>query len=134
MTLLVKDYGLDTEVLKAIFLTMLELIVFASVVLCVSIRSSTLFTGIFGLFIFVAGNLVSNLTHLTVMSESVAVKMVFRIMQIVLPNFEKFNLRDQIVLGAKVPAIYLVQTTLYALGYFSVMMILAYLLIRNREV
>ena len=134
IVLYMKHSSVGLPLIKAFILIFFELTLLASFVLCVSTRASTLFNGIFGLFIFVIGHLSNNLEHMAEMTQSVLLKIFLNLAYDIIPNFENFNIRNAIVVNNPVTGIYVSKVIIYGVLYTAIMLTLTYLLIRNKEV
>ena len=128
-----KEDRWDIEIMKAITLTFFELVVVASITICVSTVASSLFNATFGIFMYIAGHLSPRLEHMIEHTESEAVKIMMTVLKTILPNFENFNVRNLIVVGRHISNEYLLKVTAYGLLYAFIIMVIAWLLFNEKE-
>lgn len=128
-----KEDRWDIEIIKALILTFFELVVVASITICVSTIASSLFNATFGIFMYIVGHLTPRLDHMIEHTESVAVKIIMTILKTILPNFENFNMRSLIVTGGHISDEYLFKVITYGLIYTFITMLIAFLLFNEKE-
>lgn len=132
--LYLKFQAVNPELLKALVLTQVELIVLASIMICVSTIASEIFNITFGILIFIIGHLSNYIVHLVDRFDSFAMKSLLLSLYTILPNFENFNVQNAVVLGSEVSLKYMGKVTAYGALYTLVMLTLAYLFFAEREV
>ncbi|MBN1871077.1 MAG: ABC transporter permease subunit [Candidatus Omnitrophica bacterium] len=130
----VKFQALAPELIKALLLTQAELIVLASITLCVSTIASEIFNITFGILIFLIGHLSNYIAYLADRFDSLLMKSLLLSLYTILPNFENFNVQNSVVLGGKVSWLYMAKVMAYGGFYTFVMLAIGYLFFAEREV
>jgi Cu-processing system permease protein len=133
------------SLMKAVYLTFLEMgIVTAAALLFSSFSTpvlSALFT--FGLFIagHLSGDLIQHLHFIQRFGQSLpgtpqVTPLEEKFLQAVyylIPNLENFNIRGRVVYGLQIPENYLFHTTLYGLAFIAIFLTIACLAFRKRD-
>ncbi len=132
--ILFKQHSLEIGLFSAIFLIWVEMLVIIAITLAVAAFASTTFTLIFVLFLFLVGHLTGYGLELSQRIKNPLMQVFTRFFYKVIPNFENFAIRDQIVVGTVVPASYLLKTLGYGLIYTAVALVICLYFFRYREV
>ncbi len=129
-----KDKVFDLNILSALVLTFIEMLVLVSISICVSTVASASFNLAFGFMIFIAGNLSGYLLHMAEDAKLVGVKIAMIMLNKMLPDFEKFNIRDAVIVGTDISSLYVFKTMQYGIMYTVIMLLFAFLLFNEREI
>jgi len=132
--LYIKFGGFSLNIVKALVFTSAELVVLASITICVSTFASEIFNITFGILIFIAGHLSNYIAQLADKFESLIMKTILLAIYTILPNFENFNVQNAVVLGADISMKYMVKVISYGAFYTFVMLAIGYLFFAEREV
>lgn len=118
----------------ALGLILIQGLLLASLSILISTLSTTSLTVILSLGLYLIGNTISQLRMVAVRSESSFGRFVLNSVATVLPNFEYFNLGNQVTYGLAVSWKYVGLSILYGCVMIAISLILAGLLIEVREV
>jgi ABC-type transport system involved in multi-copper enzyme maturation permease subunit len=139
LTLATQGARLDVPMLKALWLLYMNVVVVTSVAVLFSSFSSPFLSGFFALGLFVVGRSVPDIRALAQKSAP-AVREALNAGAAVVPNLHLFYPSGAIigaehvsVHGSFVGAPYLVSTTVYAVGYSVVVLVVAMLIFRRRD-
>ena len=126
--------GLRADLFLALALIYGQLLIFASIIIMGSTFLSPLVNIIFSLFFYLLGHLVTYLNHLAERLDSVWSKFILTFLSHLLPNLERFEVKDKLVVGMKLPEGIVGQSFSYAFLYILVIMMLAYVFFNEKEV
>ena len=132
--ILFKQRSFEIGLFSALFLIWAEMLVIIAITLAVAAFASTAFTLIFVLFLFFVGHLTGYGLEISQQMKNPYLQIITRFFYRVVPNFENFAIRDQIVVGTTVPVSYLLKTFGYGLLYTAIALILCLYFFRYREV
>ncbi|MEY2880249.1 MAG: hypothetical protein RLZZ15_2629 [Verrucomicrobiota bacterium] len=123
------------SVLAAAWLQWLKLAVLAAFTLLVASFSQTqLFTVVMGFLVLVIGHLQYLAHGAYARAGSAAGRLLSGLIEVVFPNFQLFNVADQLGLGGAVPWGHVARVSVYGLGYIGAACALAVLSFRRREI
>lgn len=126
--------ALDPAILIAVVLIMAELAVLTAVALFFSTFSSTgLWSTLFSLGVFVAGQFSGELRNLATTLGSRAVGVVGKIVGLILPSFSAFDVKAQVVHGLPIPLEYLGMTLAYGALYAAAVLTATIAIFNRRE-
>jgi Cu-processing system permease protein len=126
--------ALDPAILVAIVLIMAELAVLTAIALFFSTFSSSgLWSTLFSLGVYVAGQFSGELRELTTTLGSRVAGMVGTIVGVVLPSFSGFDVKAQVVHGLPVPLAYLAMTLAYGALYAAAVLAATIAIFNRRE-
>lgn len=129
-----KEKFISFNLIKALILTLEELLILSSITIFLSTVSYTPgFNVTITFSIYVIGHLTDYLIHIARQSESLFISIFLSIIYTVLPNFNNFNMRDKVVEGFFIPCWEVVKISGYALVYILIMLGLSYLFFRDKE-
>jgi ABC-type transport system involved in multi-copper enzyme maturation permease subunit len=131
---LMLKHSLDFEIFKALLLTFFELGVLCSITICLSTFTSVAFNIALSFLIYIVGHLIGYLDHIIEHASGFFLGVIMRILQIIIPNFENFNVKHLIVLNLNVPTSYVVKTMSYGLLYIAIMLSIAYVFFNEKEI
>lgn len=117
------------------FTLLLQLNIITAVAMLLASFSSPLLSGMISVAIFVAGNLMSQLTEVQELlrAQKNPLWRILRVVEYILPNLESLSLSEAITYALPIEASYLVSATWYALSYTAVAMLLAMLIFARRD-
>jgi ABC-type transport system involved in multi-copper enzyme maturation permease subunit len=126
--------ALDVALLTAIALIMAELAVLTAVALFFStFSSSPLWSTLFSLGVFVAGQFSGSLKELALSLGSPAAGLMGRALAAILPSFAAFDVKAQVVHGLSIPLEFVGFTLAYGLVYAAAMIVAAIAVFQRRE-
>ncbi|HEX9639657.1 MAG TPA: ABC transporter permease subunit [Acidobacteriota bacterium] len=122
----------DPRLLIAIGLSAVEVVLLTAFAVLFSCFSSQMVSGIFGLGTYLIGHFADGLELLQAKVEGGAALLV-RILTLVLPNLERFNVRAEVVHRLPLPDAQLALSVGYGLAYSGFILLLTILLFRRRS-
>jgi ABC-type transport system involved in multi-copper enzyme maturation permease subunit len=131
-TLLALRRGADPALLKAVFAIYLALLVTVALALLLSILTSPAIASVSTLCLVIAGRY-SDVIHNLVDVVPGAPSWALRAITLLIPNFRNFDLKDRVVYGDPVTLADLGWLTAYAASYTGVVIALALVAFRRRE-
>ncbi len=132
--ILFKQRSFEISLFSALFLIWAEMLVIIAITLAVAAFASTAFTLIFVLFLFLVGHLTGYGLSMSEQMKNPALQILTKFFYKILPNFENFAIRDQIVVGGTVTMTYLLKTFGYGILYTAIALIVCLYFFRYREV
>lgn len=132
-TLLISRSGFDVLILKAGFLTYLELLVMTSIAVLFSSFSTTGLSAIFTFAFYVVGHFTGDILTFATRLPSEFAQHVCRFLYYVLPDLQIFNVRSMVVHGMDVSTERLLAATAYGLLYTFGALLLAAVLFSRRD-
>lgn len=131
--LLLAGKGPDLPVLKAGFLTFIELLVMTSIAVLFSSFSTTGMSAVFTFAFYVVGHFSSDMLLFAARLPSSFARQVCQFLYYVIPDLELFNVRAMVVHGADVPTDRLAAATAYGLMYTLGVLLLAAVIFSRRD-
>lgn len=128
-----KERSIDINLLYALGLTFFELLILVSISILVSTFASASFNLAFGFIIYIVGHLSQYLLHMAEDAKLFGIKIAMIFLNRIIPDLEKFNIRDAVVVGTNIQSAYVFKTIEYALLYTVIMLIFAFLFFNERE-
>ena len=125
--------SLDAELLKAIYLIYFELALITALALLFSTFTTSILSGLFTGFIYVAGHLSSDLKHLETVVDSAVLPWVTLAIYYVLPHLENFDVKARVVTGDAVPFSFLGYASLYGMFYIAMLLLAATIIFSRRN-
>jgi ABC-type transport system involved in multi-copper enzyme maturation permease subunit len=132
--ILFKQHSFEISLFSALFLIWAEMLVIIAITLAVAAFASTAFTLIFVFFLFLVGHLTGYGLSLSGRMENPVIQKIIEFFYKIVPNFENFAIRDQVVVGGTIPITYLLKTFGYGILYTAVALIVCLYFFRYREV
>jgi ABC-type transport system involved in multi-copper enzyme maturation permease subunit len=132
-TLLLTGRDLDARLLAAVYLIMLSLMVVVSLALLFSTATSSTVTAAVCAVFLIAGGRYSDIIRNMRQVAPDAPKWLLEGLYHLLPNFQNFDIKDQMVYGEAVPWPIIGSSTLYALAYTGLALSVALLAFRSRQ-
>lgn len=123
----------DPNLLRAIALILVELLLVTALALFFSTFSTPLLSAALTLSLWVIGHFNADLRNFEQVVDSRAAARVARGLYYILPNFDAFDVKDQVVHGLPVPLSYLATTTLYGVVYISMLLVAAAAIFSKRD-
>jgi ABC-type transport system involved in multi-copper enzyme maturation permease subunit len=125
--------ALDPAMLKAVFLTFVELSLVTAIALFFSTFSTPLLSAAFTFGLFIAGRFSADLRNFNQVVESPAAAWLAQGLYWVLPNLAPFDVRSAVVHAQPVTLEYMAVTTAYALLYVGALLVVASLVFSRRD-
>ena len=128
--------NLYSNLAYAVLLLACEMLVLLSVTVMISTVASWVFTSVFAFSVYFAGHLSASLRHLATPEyyESALARGIIKVLYVVLPHFEDFDLREAIVVGDPIEWAMISKIVGLGLLYATVMIVLGWLFFSEREV
>jgi ABC-type transport system involved in multi-copper enzyme maturation permease subunit len=123
----------DLSLLIAIYFILLQLAIVVGVAIFFSCISTSILSAVFTFCLFVIGNFSSDIRWFGQGSGSPLLAKATAILYYVLPNFGDFNVIDQVAHGVRIPTVFIIANTCYAVLYISVLLSAAVLIFEERE-
>lgn len=133
MTLLISRAGFDVLVLKAGFLTYIELLVMTSIAILFSSFSTTGLSAVFTFSFYVVGHFTGDIVTFATRLPSHLAQHVCRFLYYVLPDLQIFNVRGMAVHGTDISIERLLAATAYGLLYTLGALILGAVFFSRRD-
>lgn len=130
---LVTKAGFHAAYLLSIGLSLCEMMVVVSVLILFSSFTSPVLTSLFTLATFLAGHTVQDLERFALVMDSHAVERAMKVVRLILPNLDLFNVRNAAVHGLPIETAHVVWAVAYGFLYSGLMLVLADVLFRRRE-
>jgi len=124
----------DVEIFKTLLLIYVELLMIGSITLAVATFATDAFNLIFSFFLFIVGNLTVYGKQIIERTENFVLKGLGEMLYTIIPNYENFNIRDQVVVGVSVSWKYIGQTALYGVIYITIAVLVGIYFFQKREV
>jgi len=128
-----KQRSFELTLVYALLLIWAEMLLVIAITLAVAAFASTAFTLIFVLFLFFVGHLTGYGLQMAERIENPVMQVLTRFFYKVLPNFENFSIRDQVVVGLPVQVSYLFETIGYGLIYTGIALVVCLYYFQYRE-
>ena len=132
--LFIKYHSVDFVILKGIYTLIVQLCVLASVCVMLSTFSPVNFSIIFCFVLFLAGHTTGYLSILAKETAFLPAKWGLTALYTIIPNFEYFNLSNELALKTDVSYAYLFSVTLYGLVYVASMLTIGVVAFRDRQI
>jgi ABC-type transport system involved in multi-copper enzyme maturation permease subunit len=132
--LLIKYRMFDPVMLKGIYTLVFQLFVLASVSVMLSTIAPVNFNIIFCFVLFLAGHTTGYISSLAQGTSFLPAKWGLTALYTIIPNFEYFNLSNELALKTNVSYAYLLSVTIYGLIYIASMLTIAVALFRDRQI
>jgi ABC-type transport system involved in multi-copper enzyme maturation permease subunit len=132
LTLLATGRGIDWSLLKAVYTLFLSLLLTVALALLFSTMTSSTLAAVFTVSTVVAGRFSDVVRNMRDVSQAVPEWLV-RLVYLVVPNFLNFDIKDHVIYGDPVGGGLLARITIYAASYTFVVLGLAMLRFRSRD-
>ncbi len=123
----------DFALLIAIYFILLQLAIVVGVAIFFSCISTSIMSAVFTFCLFVIGNFSNDIRWFGQGSGSPLLEKATAVLYYVLPNFGDFNVIDQVAHGVRIPSVFIIANTCYALLYIAIMLSAAILIFEERE-
>jgi ABC-type transport system involved in multi-copper enzyme maturation permease subunit len=123
----------EAELLKAIYLIYWQLALVTALALLFSTFTSSLMSGVFTGFFFVAGHFSTDLKHFETVVQSDWLPKLTTLMYYVLPNLRNFDIKARVVSGDPVPIELLGYSTSYGIVYIGAALVASFLIFRRKN-
>lgn len=125
--------AVDPRMLKALWLTFVELSIVTAIALFFSTFSTPLLSAAFTFGLFLAGRFSTDLRNFNQVVDSPAAAAIAQGLYWILPNLAPFDVRSQVVHAQPVPFGYLALTTGYAIIYIAALLVVSLLIFSRRD-
>jgi len=132
LILLFKGFA-DPRLLLAVYMIFLELLLVTALAILFSSFSTPILSTLFALSLYLVGHLSWSLNLLRDRLTGGAARWVCRMLYLVLPNLEIFNIKGEVVHGTAVPASLPLWATLYLVGYGIVVLSAACIILQRKD-
>ena len=133
MFLLLAAGEFDWRLLIYFLLLYSELLIITAVSLVFSSFSTPILSSIFTIIVYLIGHVVWTFNEFKHRLVDPVVKIVAYVMYYILPNLEKYNIKDQLVMGESVRWNLVGYSLLYAALYISALLLLSVIIFNRRE-
>ena len=136
LALAIQEKGLarqDFSLLTAVYFILLELAIVVGVAIFFSCISTSILSAVFTFCLFVIGNFSSDIRWFGRESGSPYLEKMTALLYYVLPNFSDFNAIDTVAHGIRIPGVFIMANTCYALLYIAILLSGAILVFEERE-
>jgi len=123
----------DWRILIYFGLLYLELLIITSISLVFSSFSTPILSSIFTIIIYLVGHVLWTFNEFKHKLVEPVLKVIVHFFYYILPNLEKFNLRDQIVMNMEIDMKIVFVSVIYGILYIAALLILAILIFNKRE-
>ena len=127
------ERGIDLGILRAVFLTYVELMLITMIALFFSCFTSTTLAAIFSLSFYVIGYVTDDLRIFGAKSGSYLVSQATRLLYQVLPNLNYFNIRGKIVHSIPVSFEQIGWSALYGISYVAIFYVLSVIIFSRKD-
>jgi ABC-type transport system involved in multi-copper enzyme maturation permease subunit len=125
--------GFDGGILLYFLMLFLELLVLVALSLLFSSFTTPILSFIFTVSLYLIGHVMWTYNEFKTLLASPAVKALTQAFYYLLPNLDKFNIKNEVVLGTTPGPWSIAFTALYGLAYTAALLALAILIFRRRE-
>ncbi len=112
----------------------LKIVILISIVLALSSMSSTVLTGLLSIGFYLIGSSASSIKELVILSESPKLSMLINIIYFLIPNFEYFNSKNNVVHIEFIHSIDIFTPFLFAIIYSCLFLVIAVLAFQKRDI
>ena len=136
LALAIQEKGLarqDFSLLIAVYFILLELAIVVGVAIFFSCVSTSILSAVFTFCLFVIGNFSSDIRWFGQESGSPYLEKMTALLYYLLPNFSDFNAIDTVAHGIRIPGVFIMANTCYALLYIVILLSAAILIFEERE-
>lgn len=123
----------DWRILLYFGLLYLELLIITSISLVFSSFSTPILSSIFTVIVYLVGHVLWTFNEFKYKLVEPVSRIVAHFFYYILPNLEKFNLRDQIVMSMEIDMNAVFVSIIYGIFYIAALLILAILIFNRRE-
>ncbi len=131
--ILLNGGGFDWRILLYFAMLFLELLVIIAVSLLFSAFTTPILAFIFTVSLYLIGHVMWTYNEFKALLRAPAMKVLSEILYYLLPNLDKFNIKNEVVLGTAPGAATILYTVLYGAVYTAALLALAVLIFRRRE-
>jgi len=131
--LTIKKTNIELILIEAITWGYLELLIIAAISIMFSSLTSPIASTIYTISLFIIGHTSSSFLYLIAQTDSVILANTLKVVHYVVPNFEKFNIRNSAVVGLGISGDQVVYTILYAITYIVLALAVANFLLKKQE-
>ena len=125
--------GFDWGILLYFFMLMLELLVIVGISLLFSSFTTPILSFIFTVSLYLIGHVMWTFNEFKALLKAPAVKAIAQGVYYLLPNLDKFNIKNEVVLGTALNPWTVLYSILYALAYIAALLALTLLVFRRRD-
>jgi ABC-type transport system involved in multi-copper enzyme maturation permease subunit len=131
--ILLETGTVELKLFAAIYFIFIELMLLTAVALLFSCFSTPILSSLFSLAFYLIGHFSWSLETLIKKVHPGLGKTLLRVLAVILPDLETFNIKTEVVHGLPLPASLLLTATAYGLVYAAFVLMLAVLVFRRRD-
>lgn len=131
--ILLNGGGFDGRILLYFAMLFLELLVLIAVSLLFSAFTTPILAFIFTVSLYLIGHLMWTYNEFKALLRAPAMKVLSEVLYYLLPNLDKFNIKNEVVLGSAPGAATILYAVLYGAVYTAALLALTVLIFRRRE-
>jgi hypothetical protein len=131
--LLAKKVSIDLILIEAIVWGYLELLIIAAISIMFSSLTSPIASTIYTICLFIIGHASNSFLYLISRTDSAILANTLKAVHYVVPNFEKFNIRNSAIVGLGISGEQVLFTILYAFTYIVLALAIANFLLKKQE-
>jgi len=125
--------GFEWGILLYFFMLALELLVIVAISLLFSSFTTPILSFIFTVSLYLIGHVMWTFNEFKLLLKAPAWKAFTQVLYYLLPNLDKFNIKNEVVLGTPLNPWTVLYSILYALAYMAALLLLTVLIFRKRE-
>ncbi len=125
--------SVSMQLIQAIYLSMWEVLLVVALALMFSTFTSPWLAALCTIIIFIAGRFSYDIKFFLEANPEAATGPLLRVLYVIIPNLSYFNLRHEAVHLLQIPAATVLTATLYGLVYCAIVLIMASLAFRNKD-
>ncbi len=131
--LLIKKANIELILIEAITWGYLELLVIAAISIMFSSLTSPIASTIYTICLFIIGHASNSFLYLIAQTDSKILAGILKTIHYIIPNFEKFNIRNSAIVGIGISGDQVLFTILYALVYIILALAIANFFLKKQE-
>ncbi len=128
-----KNTAISLILVEAIAWGYLELLIIAAISVMFSSLTSPIASTVYTISLFVIGHASNSFLYLIANTDSAVLANTLKVVHYVIPNFEKFNIRNSAIVGLGISGDQVMFTILYAITYIVLALAIANFLLKKQE-
>lgn len=125
--------GFDWRIALYFAMLFLELLVIIAVSLLFSSFTTPILAFIFTVSLYLIGHVMWTYNEFKALLRAPAMKVLSEVLYYLLPNLDKFNIKNEVVMGTAIAPLTILYSVLYALVYTAALLAFTVLIFRRRE-
>lgn len=131
--LAIKKTAIELILVEALAWGYLELLIIAAISIMFSSLTSPIASTIYTICLFIIGHASNSFLYLIAQTDSAILAGILKTIHYIIPNFEKFNIRNSAIVGIGISGEQVLYTILYALVYIILALTIANFLLKKQE-